>query len=68
MERIFKEALELKPEEKIKLIELLYQSLLNTEKDIEQLWMEESEKRFELLKSGKTKTISIEEIKKKLNF
>lgn len=59
---ILTEALHLRPAERLLLIELLTQSLNKPNEKIEQIWAEESEKRFQALKTGKVKTIPLTEI------
>ncbi len=59
---LFKQALHLKPAEKIKLMEWLAQSLDKSDSQINQIWAEESEKRYDALISGKVKTIPLDEI------
>lgn len=62
---ILKEALHLRPAERLWLIESLTQSLSKPDEKIEQIWEEESEKRYEVLKQGKVQTIPLEEIIKR---
>lgn len=59
---LLKEALQLRPAERLQLIEWLTQSLDKPDKEIEQIWDEEAEKRYEALKAGKVKTIPLNEI------
>ena len=62
---ILKEALHLRPAERLRLIEWLTQSLSKPDKKIEQIWEEESEKRYEALRQGKVQTIPLDEIIKR---
>jgi putative addiction module component (TIGR02574 family) len=62
---ILKEALHLRPAERLQLIEWLTKSLNRPDENIEQIWAEESEKRYEALKIGEVKTIPFEEIKQR---
>lgn len=62
---LLKEALHLRPVERLHLIELLSQSLDKPDEEIEQIWAEESEKRYKALKESKVKTIALSEIIKK---
>ena len=62
---ILKEALHLRPAERLQLIEWLAQSLNKPDEKIEQIWADESEKRFKALKEGKVKTIPLDEIIRK---
>jgi putative addiction module component (TIGR02574 family) len=59
---LLKEALQLRPAERLQLIEWLTQSLDKPDEKIEQIWAEESEKRYQALKEGKVKTIPLDEI------
>ena len=61
-ETLYEDALKLKPAERLHLIEKLAISLNKPDKDIEKIWAEESEKRYEALKAGKVKTIPLNEI------
>ena len=56
------EALKLKPVERLKLMELLSQSLDKPDKEIAKIWAEEAERRYNALRSGKVKTYTISEI------
>jgi len=62
---LLKEALQLRPVERLRLIELLTKSLDKPNPIIEQIWAEEAEKRYEALKAGKVKTIPLNEIVQK---
>ena len=59
---ILNEALQLRPAERLLLIEWLTKSLNRPNEKIEQIWAEESDKRYNALKEGKVKTISLDEI------
>ena len=59
---LLKEALHLRPVERLQLIEWIAQSLDKPDKKIEQIWAEESERRYKALKEGKVKTIPLNEI------
>ena len=59
---ILKEALHLRPAERLQLIELLTRSLNEPDENIEKIWAEESEKRYKALEEGKIKTIAFNEI------
>lgn len=59
---IFKDALELRPAERLQLIEMLSRSLNKPDENIEKIWAEESEKRYKALEEGKVKTFTINEI------
>ncbi|OGU34316.1 MAG: addiction module protein [Ignavibacteria bacterium GWB2_35_6b] len=62
---ILKEAMNLRPAERLRLIEMLTKSLSKPDENVEQTWAEESEKRYEALRTGKVKTISLDEIAKR---
>lgn len=57
-----KEALRLRPAERLELIEMLIRSLSKPDENIEKIWAEESEKRYKALEEGRLKTYSINEI------
>ena len=59
---IINEAIKLKPQEKYLIIESLILSLNEPNKEIEKLWIEESEKRLEEYKNGNLETLSFEEV------
>jgi len=59
---ILKEAIQLEPTEKVKLVDQLVTSLDKPDKDIDKLWAEEVESRLDAYKQGKLKAISLEEV------
>ena len=59
---IIQEAINLKPQEKYLIIESLILSLNEPDKDIEKIWIEESQKRLDEYKDGNLKTLSFEEV------
>jgi len=59
---LLKKALELKPQEKIILLEGLIESLDEPDKNIDQIWTEEAEKRLNAYRGGKIKGVSYSEI------
>ncbi|HSW55145.1 MAG TPA: addiction module protein [Ignavibacteriaceae bacterium] len=59
---ILKEALHLRPAERLQLIEMLTRSLNKPDENIEKIWAEESEKRYKALEEGRIKTIAFNEI------
>ena len=61
-ETILKEALRLRPAERLYIIELLTKSLNKPDDKIDEIWKEESEKRYTALKNGKVKSYTINEI------
>jgi len=58
---ILKEAIQLEPTEKVKLVDQLITSLDKPDKDIDKLWAEEAESRLDAYKQGKIKAVSLEE-------
>ncbi|MFA7421489.1 MAG: addiction module protein [Melioribacteraceae bacterium] len=62
---IIQSALSLSPAERLFIIEALSQSLSEPNSDVEKLWKEEIEQRYNALQCGKIKTIPYEEILKK---
>ncbi len=62
---LLKAALQLRPSERLQLMEWLAQSLDKPDEKIDATWAEESEKRYEALKTGRVKTIPLDEIIKK---
>ena len=61
---IIRDALSLSPAERLFIIETLSQSLSEPNKEIEEDWKEEVEKRYEAFISGKHKSIPYKEILK----
>ena len=59
---ILKEAIQLEPTEKVKLVDQLISSLDKPDKELDKLWAEEAESRLDAYKQGKLKAISVEEI------
>jgi len=47
---------------KIKLVEKILNSMCPTQKEIDDLWAQEAEKRLQEIKSGKVKTIPADEV------
>ncbi len=62
IKELLKQALQLKPAQRLQLIELLTESLNKPDERIERIWNEEAEKRYEALKKGRIKTILLNEI------
>jgi putative addiction module component (TIGR02574 family) len=62
------QAHELKPVEKYLVIESLIQDLSHIDKEIEDAWIEESERRLKLYDEGKLKTVSMEEVFGKIQY
>ncbi len=63
--KIIQNALSLSPAERLLIIETLSKSLSEPDKDIDNYWKEEVEKRYEQFVIGKIKSIPYEDIKKK---
>ena len=59
---VLKDALLLRPAERLQLIEMLARSLNKPDENIEKIWAEESEKRYIVLKQGKMRTVALKEI------
>ena len=62
---IIQNALILSPTERLFIIETLSKSLSEPNKDIEEYWKKEVEKRYQAFQDGKIKSISYDEIVKK---
>ncbi len=59
-EEVKNNALKMNPIDRIRLAEILLESLDKTDEQIEQTWVSESEKRFKAYKEGRVKGIPIE--------
>lgn len=59
---ILSQAINLNPQEKYLIIESLVQSLNEPDKEIEKLWIEESQKRLKLYEDGELDTVSYDEV------
>jgi len=59
---IIDEALTLKPQERYMIIEKLNESLSISNLEVEQAWIEESERRYKAIQDGTMKTVSYEEV------
>ena len=64
---LLKKALQLRPAERLQLIEWLTRSLDKPDDKIEQIWAEEIEKRYQALTDGRVKTIPLDEIIQRYN-
>ena len=64
LDQLAKKAMELKPVERIRLVEAILYSLDKSDPDIEQSWIAEAEARYEAYKRGDIKAIDWNEIKK----
>ena len=65
-EEIEKNALNLDRNKRIRLIESLFDSLDQTDPEIEQAWVAESEKRYKSYKQGDIEGIDLEQIRAKI--
>ena len=63
-----KEILHLNPIDKIQLVELILESLNEPDPEIETAWVAESEARYSKFKEDKTEAISLDSVKKRLNY
>ncbi len=59
---VINEGLQLKPAEKVIVIEALIRSLDVTDPNIEKAWADEAERRLKAYREGKLETISFEEM------
>lgn len=59
---VISQAMDLKPQERYLIIEQLVQSLNEPDKEIEKLWIEESQRRLDAYEKGELKTVSYEEV------
>ena len=59
---ILKEAIQLNPNEKAKLVDQLISSLDMPDKNIDKLWAVETESRLDAYKQGNIKAVSLEEV------
>lgn len=64
---LFDEAVSLPVEIRMQLVDKLLRSLNPSQREIDELWAQEAERRVEELKSGKVKTIPGEEVFKKIH-
>ena len=60
--QLINKALELKPQDRFYLIELLVRSLDKPDPEIEETWLKEAEARLKAHREYKTKGISVEEV------
>jgi putative addiction module component (TIGR02574 family) len=65
-QELFDEAVSLPVEMRAQLIDKLLRSIHPVQKEIDELWAKEAEKRVEEIKSGKVKTIPGDEVFKKI--
>jgi len=67
IKEIQKEMLSLESPERVKLIEMLWESLDKTDAVIEKEWADESESRYQAYKNGEIQAISLDDVKKKIS-
>jgi putative addiction module component (TIGR02574 family) len=68
IKELTKEALELPPIERAKLIEKLFESFESTSRaSVDKKWAEEAEDRIDAFKQGKIETVSAEQVHKEIN-
>jgi putative addiction module component (TIGR02574 family) len=65
VEKLAKQAIELKPVERLRLVEAILFSLDKTDPDIEKSWVAESELRYKAYKQGELKAHNWNDIKKR---
>jgi hypothetical protein len=65
-EELKKETLQLKPLDKVRLLEILIKSLDEINPEIEKVWVDESEKRYANYKAGKLDSVSFDVVKKSI--
>ena len=56
------EAMKLKPEERLSLVEVLIKSLDEPDKKLDEIWAEEAEKRLAAYREGKLEGVRMEEV------
>ncbi len=59
---IIKEALKLSPHEKLLIVDSILRSLDEPDKEIEKIWLQESERRLNLFRQGRLKGIPFEQL------
>ncbi|MGI6457357.1 MAG: addiction module protein [bacterium] len=65
VEQLAKKALDLKPEDRIRLVEAILYSLNRMNPEVEQKWILESDARYEAYRRGEIEAIEWDEIKKR---
>lgn len=64
LDQLAKKAMELRPVERVRLVEAILYSLDKPDPDIEKSWVAESEARYEAYKRGELKAYDWDQIKK----
>ena len=67
VDNLARQAIELKPVERIKLVEAILYSLDKPDPEIEESWIAEAEARYEAYKKGELQATDWNEIKKRYN-
>ncbi len=67
VDNLARQAIELKPVERIKLVEAILYSLDKPDPEIEKSWIAEAEARYEAYKKGELQATDWNEIKKRYN-
>ena len=65
LETLENEVLNLNPNEKIRLVEMVFDSLDKPDHEVEELWVKESEERYHAFKDGQLKGTPLADIKKR---
>jgi hypothetical protein len=65
-EELKKETLQLKPLDKVRLLEIIIKSLDEINPEIEKVWVDESEKRYANYKASKLDSVSFDAVKKSI--
>ncbi len=62
VKQLFQDALNLVPEDRAKLADLLLESLDPADPEVDRLWVEEIERRLAAYRAGELETVSAEEV------
>jgi putative addiction module component (TIGR02574 family) len=54
--------LRLKPAERLRLLEVIYESLHRPDQEIDEAWYDEAQRRLDAIESGKTKCVPAEKV------
>lgn len=61
-QEVLENALQLKPQDRLVLVDLLLESVDRPDPTIDDIWLEEAQRRLVAYREGKMKTISMEEL------
>jgi len=61
-QEVFENALQLKPQDRLALVDLLLESVDRPDPKIDDIWIEEAQRRLEAYREGKIKTIAMEDL------